>query len=117
MKSADHFPEIFLFRPLVDMRKQVSGLASIVEQEMLLSPSSDALFVFTNKTRKIMKALYWDKTGFALWTKHLEKDRYYWPRVGSTVVSLSARHFSWLLDGIDLSRIKIHKPLSPTLFS
>lgn len=116
MKSPDQFPEIFLYRHFVDMRKQINGLAAIVEQEMKLSPFSEALFVFTGKNRKLIRAVYWDKTGFAMWSKRLEKARYFWPRSGEQVISLTATNFSWLLDGMDLSKIKIHETLKPTAF-
>jgi transposase len=50
---------------VVDFRKSINGLVVIVEQEMALSPFSEALFVFCNRNRDRMKVLYWDRTGFA----------------------------------------------------
>ena len=50
-----------------DMRKQVNGLAMIAEEQMELDPLSGALLLFCNRQRRIIKALYWDGTGFALW--------------------------------------------------
>lgn len=57
---------LYLHRDVVDFRKSINGLVVIVEQDMQLSPFSDALFVFTNKARDKLKTLYWDRTGFAL---------------------------------------------------
>jgi len=68
-----------LHREPVDFRKSINGLALIVEQEMCLSPLSSALFVFCNKNRNRVKALYWDQTGFCLWLKRLEKQKFKWP--------------------------------------
>ena len=62
---------IYLHRAPVDFRKSINGLALIVEQEMQLPPMSPALFVFCNKKRDRVKALYWDRTGFCLWYKRL----------------------------------------------
>ena len=45
----------------------------------LRSPFQDALFVFCNAQRPILKALYWDRTGFCLWMQRLEKHRFPWP--------------------------------------
>ena len=62
------------------MRKQINGLALIVQEQMEMDPFQDALFVFCNGQRRILKALYWDRTGFCLWMKRLEKHRFPWPR-------------------------------------
>jgi transposase len=60
---------------------QGSGsMKMVVEQQLELSPLSDALFVFSNKKRDKLKILYWDKLGFALWYKRLEKQRFKWPK-------------------------------------
>ena len=70
-----------LVRPgATDMRKQINGLALIVQEQMEMDPFQDALFVFCNGQRRILKALYWDRTGFCLWMKRLEKHRFPWPR-------------------------------------
>ena len=66
---------IYLYRDVVDFRKSINGLIVVVEQQMQLSPFQDALFVFCNKKRDKVKILYWDRTGFALWYKRLEKHR------------------------------------------
>ena len=50
-----------------DMRKQINGLSIMVEQELELDPFSGALFVFCNARRRLLKILYWDRTGFAMW--------------------------------------------------
>ena len=62
-------PEIYLYRESVGFRKSINGLAAIIESDTDLPLGSGALFMFTNK----IKVLYWDKIGFALWYKRLEK--------------------------------------------
>ena len=59
MKRLLELTEIYLHREPVDFRKSINGLTLIVEQEMKLSPFSDALFVFCNKSRDKLKAVYW----------------------------------------------------------
>ena len=66
---------IYLHRDPVDFRKQIDGLAAIVELTMKQSLSSGSLFVFCSKQRNKLKLLYWDKTGFFCGTK--EKIRTY----------------------------------------
>ncbi|WP_156888665.1 IS66 family insertion sequence element accessory protein TnpB [Vibrio litoralis] len=76
MKRMLSAPEIYLYRESVDFRKSINGLAAIIENDTDLPLGSGALFLFTNKQRDKVKVLYWDKTGFALWYKRLEKAKY-----------------------------------------
>ena len=71
---------IFVRPGATDMRKQINGLALIVQEQMQMSPFDPTLFVFYNAQQRILKALYWDRTGFCLWMKRLEKHRFPWPR-------------------------------------
>ncbi len=103
---------IYLHREPVDFRKAINGLSVIVEQAMGLSPFDPALFVFCNKHRDKLKVLYWDRTGFCLWHKRLEQDKFLWPRRHTDeVVSLNSEQFDWLLRGLDMSQIRPHKSL------
>ena len=102
--------EIYLHRLPVDFRKAINGLVALVEQEMQLPLFERSLFVFCNKRRTQLKVLYWDSTGFALWQKRLEKDKFKWPRLYSDdVIQFSHEHWRWLLRGVDVSKIKPHK--------
>jgi transposase len=76
-----------LVRPgVTDMRKSINGLSVLVEQEMELNPLEDgAVFLFCNRQRRIMKALFWDATGFCLVQKRLEKHRFPWPQTAEKV--------------------------------
>ena len=79
---------------------------------MQLSPFADALFVFCNQRRDKLKVLYWDSTGFCLWYKRLEKDKFKWPRKHSqATVTLSNEQMDWLLRGFDITRLKPHEYL------
>ena len=94
---------LYLHRDAVDFRKSINGLVVIVEHEMQLSPFSDALFVFTNKARDKLKILYWDRTGFALWYKRLDKERFKWPsKIGSETLALSHQQLQSLLQGFEV---------------
>lgn len=112
MKSLASFDAVYLHRDPVDFRKSINGLSVIVEQQMQLSPFADALFVFCNKRRDKLKVLYWDSTGFCLWYKRLEKDKFKWPRKDSQpTINLSNEQMDWLLRGFDISHLKQHKNL------
>ena len=84
----------------------------IVEQEMDLSPYADAVYVFCNRRRDKLKLVYWDRSGFCLWYKRLEKAKFAWPRkLDDPVIQWSERQFNWLLEGFDVVRMKAHEPL------
>ena len=103
MKMFVDVSEIYLYRDAVDFRKSINGLVLIVEQEMKLSPFIDALFVFCNKGRDKAKVVYWDRSGFCLWYKRLEKEKFKWPRQGqNTVMDLTEAQWQRLLSGYDI---------------
>lgn len=119
MRPVSYFPKILLYVGRVDFRKSIDGLAAIAEVSMGVSPFSDTLFVFVSRCKRRMKVLYWDRTGFALWQKRLEKERYCFPRsmhklVEPTTMSLSQSQLEMLLEGIDVFKIKPHASLSFT---
>ena len=94
---------IYLHRPFVDFRKSINGLSVIIESEINLPVMSGALFIFCNKAKDKLKILYWDKTGFALWYKRLEKDKFKWPsRIDEACLELSEQQLSWLFEGYDV---------------
>lgn len=103
---------VYLHRDPVDFRKAINGLSVIVQDEMALSPFERALFVFCNKRRSQLKVLYWDDTGFALWQKRLERDKFKWPRRWpDDPVVLDHEQWQWLLRGFDIAQLKPHKTL------
>jgi transposase len=110
VKGLSELGVVYLHREPVDFRKSINGLAVIVEQQMDLSPYMDAVFVFCNRRRDKLKVLYWDKTGFCLWYKRLEQDKFKWPRkLSFEVIELTAEQFDWLLRGLDILKLQAHK--------
>jgi transposase len=103
---------VYLCRQPVDFRKSISGLSLIVEQALGLDPFGEAVYVFTNRQRNRVKILCWEKNGFVLWYKRLEKHHFCWPRqLSAGTVTLSAQELNWLLDGFDIWRHPPHQPL------
>ena len=112
MRHSSGFTGIYLHRDPVDFRKWVDGLVAIVKSEMQLDPFKTYLFLFTNRRRDRIKALYWDKTGYAIWYKRLEQDRFAWPRKATEkTLALTQQQLDWLLDGYDFTRLKPHQEL------
>ena len=99
---------VYLYADPVDMRKSMNGLSIIVEQEMTLSPSMAALFVFCNRGRDKIKILCWERNGFIVWYKRLEQQRFKWPNINEPL-ELTGQELNWLLDGLDIFHNKPHK--------
>ena len=93
---------IFVRPGATDLRKQINGLVLLVQEQMQLSPFEAALFVFCNAQRRVLKAVYWDRTGFCLWMKRLEKGRFPWPRTAAEARrEIGVEELRMLLIGID----------------
>jgi transposase len=102
MKMFEDVPAVYLCADVVDFRKSIDGLAALVESELQLPLFSGALFVFCNKSRDKLKLLYWDSTGFALWYKRLDKQKFKWPRRICAPLALTELELHWLLGGFDV---------------
>ncbi|MCF6262642.1 MAG: IS66 family insertion sequence element accessory protein TnpB [Xanthomonadales bacterium] len=112
MRPANDLPEVYLCRDIVDFRKGINGLAVLVEAELELDPFSEHLFVFCNRKRDKVKILYWERNGYCLWQKSLERAKFKWPRKAlNGVISLTGQQLNWLLDGYDVMAMKAHKRL------
>lgn len=112
MRPAADITPVFLCLEPVDFRKAITGLSLIVEQSLLLDPFAPALYVFINRKRDKLKILYWEKNGFCLWYKSLEKQRFKWPRKNTApTITLDGEQLNWLIDGFDLWNNKPHERL------
>ena len=94
---------IFLARGATDMRKQIDGLAALVEHVLEQDPFSGHLFVFCNRARDRVKILYWESSGYWLLHKRLEAGRFTWPDSETPSTALTATELHALLGGLDFS--------------
>ena len=104
-----HLPasvRVYLCLTACDMRKSFDSLQALVRDQLALDPFAGHLFVFSSRRRDRVKILYWDRDGFALWSKRLEEGTYALP-VGATPEEcrreISTQELGALLSGIDLS--------------
>ena len=79
MRPSNEIEYVWLAREPQDFRKGINGLSIVVEEQLAHDPFSGHLFVFINKGRDKIKALYWERSGFCLWQQRLEKERFKWP--------------------------------------
>ena len=99
--------KVFLAVEPCDMRRGHNGLLALVGEKLKEDFRTGALFVFTNRDRRLLKALYWDGTGLWLLSKRLEKGCYSWPKgteSGAVKIKLTPEAFAMLTDGIDMNR-------------
>lgn len=94
---------IYLYRGVCDMRKSFDGLCGIIRSDLGMDPLSGSLFVFVNRTRRMVKLLYWDRDGLALWYKRLEQGRFILPEKDG---SIERRDLTMLLEGIIPKKIE-----------
>ena len=98
---------VFVATGATDMRKSFSGLAGLTRSIIEQDPMSGHLFVFFNKRRTMMKAVFWDRNGYALLAKKLAKGTFVLPEADERgVVAVEATELMLLLDGIDLSNAR-----------
>jgi transposase len=113
MRDVSYFSKIYLAVSPVDFRKQVNGLTVIIKEHLGQHPfEAKSLFVFVNRRKAAIRMVYWDQTGFALWSKALEKDTFKWPNSDQeNQIRIAAHQLKWLLQGVDVSKIKTHEHL------
>jgi transposase len=88
-----------------DLRRGMDGLAALVREGLELEPLSGHLFVFRNRRGDRLKMLLWDRSGFWVLYKRLERGTFPWPRSADQQVELRASDLMLLLSGAEPSRI------------
>jgi len=110
-----HLPasvRVYLCLTACDMRKSFDGLHALVRDYLTLDVFAGHLFVFTSRRRDRVKILYWDRDGFAMWSKRLEEGTYAVPLAESVQErrrEITAQELGALLSGIDLDQAKRRK--------
>jgi transposase len=111
---------VFLAAQPLDLRKSFDGLAAATREVLAQDPLSGHLFVFLNRRRDRVKILLWDRNGYWLMCKRLERGRFRLPtREGQ--VEIESAELSLMLEGIDLAgahrrpRWQPQKSTSPAL--
>jgi len=91
---------IYLYRLPCDMRKSFDGLCGLIRSELGADPLSGAFFVFVNRRRHMLKILYWDRDGFAIWHKKLQKGCFNTPEIIAADGRIDRLQLTLLLEGI-----------------
>jgi transposase len=95
---------VWLYPQPIDFRKQIDGLVLLVADTLNLTPTSGQLFLFRNRTANKIKMLWWDRNGFWLLYKRLEKGRLKFPPIKNDAIEMGVEQLTWLLSGLDFTK-------------
>ena len=102
--------QVYLATGFTDMRKSINGLSLIVSEQLAHDPFSGSVFVFCNRPRDKLKILYWERNGFWLYYRRLDKGKFQWPTgLNQQSVSLCVRELQWLLEGLSCQQAQAHQ--------
>jgi transposase len=102
---------IWFYPQPIDFRRQLDGLVMLVADHLKMHPASGQLFLFRSRKNNKIKMLWWDRNGFWLFYKRLEKGRFQFPPLSDQSVELTRDQMGWLLSGLDC----IKQPLLPAV--
>jgi transposase len=106
MLSLPSAVRIYLCTHPTDMRRGFDRLAEMVRQVIGQDPLSGHLFVFRSRIGDRLKLLYWDRDGFVLWYKRLEKGRFPLPsRVGEDL-RIGPKELAMMLEGLEEASVR-----------
>ena len=101
--------ELYIVCGFTDLRKSIDGYASIIQDNFNINPMTAALYLFCNKQKNKLKILYWDKDGFWLLYKRLEKSKFRWPKTLDEIKMISKKQLEWLLEGLEIEQKYYHQ--------
>ena len=111
------FPEaqvrIWLCTLPTDMRKSYTGLSALVKNRLQGNPLSGELFVFVNRRQNQMKVLYFDRSGYCIWSKKLEQGQFVVRGAPGGKRQLNWTQLKLLLEGIEIKKSRQYKRYSP----
>jgi transposase len=96
----------------IDMRRSFDGLAAAAREHVGRDPQSGALFLFVNRDGDRVKILWWEKNGFCILYKRLERGTFRVPSAverGARSVELDGQELAKILEGVELPRARLRR--------
>lgn len=112
MLRFDGSVRIWLCTEPTDMRKSYNGLSAMVKHHLKEGPLNGQLYVFINRRKTQMKILYFDVSGYAIWSKRLERGQFIAPHSSDSKQSISFAELQCLLEGIEMQKTRRYKRFS-----
>jgi transposase len=108
--------QVFLAVEPVNLRKSFDGLSAAVQTVFDRNVLDGHLFLFLNRRRDLLKCLWWDRDGLAIWSKRLERGSYEVPRheAETKQLRLDATQLALLLGGVQLESVKRRRRYVPS---
>jgi transposase len=106
MLSITSAQRYFLYTAQTDMRKGFDSLCGLVSNEFKMNPLSGDVFIFLSRTKNKIKLLQWQRDGFAIYYKRLEKGTFELPKNNTAVAMISSGQLMLIMEGIQLSSVK-----------
>lgn len=100
---------VFLYTVATDMRKSFSGLHGLIVDSLRQDPLSGDWFVFLNRRRDRLKIMTWERDGFAIWYKQLQRGTFAIPAHDGDSLTLTSQQLALILAGIDLKDTRPRK--------
>jgi len=102
---------IYVYTEHIDMRRSIDGLVVLLADTYKLNPQTGDLYIFTNKSKNKIKLLFWDRNGFVLYYKKLERGRFNYSRyIQQQIITVTEQQFKALLMGLDFYLIGQYQP-------
>ena len=99
--------EIWVATTPVDMRKSFDGLVEVVRSFLGHDPLSGSMFVFRNRAGHMLKILWWDRDGLAIYYKRLENGTFRFPESGDRSLAIDRDQLLRLLRGLEIVRRRV----------
>jgi len=92
---------VYVAASAVDFRKAINGLAALIVEQYEMAPNDGSVYVFYNRSADRVKCLFWDKNGFVLYHKRLERGRFKLGKSADDSYTITHQQLDWLLAGLD----------------
>lgn len=114
LNDAICFKQIYIVCGRTDLRYGMDSLAAIIKSKQGCNPCvPDTLYLFCSRKTDRLKGLVWERDGFLLLYKRLEKGNFMWTRTESEVHALTSQQFRWLMEGLTIFPKKAVQEVHP----
>lgn len=101
--------KVYLAVGRTGLRREMDGLAAIVQQQFELDPFTETLFPFCGRYKNRIKRLLWEGSGFPLLYKRLKSSTFQWLETGEEALRITPQQYRWLMEGLNIEQPRAHR--------